>query len=68
MADDFERFEKRMDKLSKHIVMAHQDVDEVATSAKKITQRFQKIEAVDLELEVTGAQPIEKLDPITELL
>ena len=68
LADDFERFEKRMDKLSKHIVMAHQDVDEVATSAKKITQRFQKIEAVDLELEVTGAQPIEKLDPITELL
>ena len=68
LADDFERFEKRMDKLSKHIVMAHQDVDEVATSAKKITQRFQKIEAVDLEIEVTGTQPIEKLDPVTELL
>jgi len=49
LADDFQRFEKRMDKLSKHIDLAHQDVNEVNTSAKKITQRFQKIEAVELE-------------------
>jgi DNA recombination protein RmuC len=48
LADDFQRFEKRMDKLSKHIDLAHQDVGEISTSAKKITQRFQKIEAVDL--------------------
>jgi len=48
LADDFQRFDKRMDKLSKHIDQAHQDVSEVSTSAKKITQRFQKIEAVDL--------------------
>lgn len=50
LADDFQRFEKRMDKLTKHIDMAHQDVNEVNTSAKKITQRFQKIEAVELEV------------------
>lgn len=50
LADDFQRFEKRMDKLSKHIDLAHQDVGEVHTSAKKITQRFQKIESVELEL------------------
>ena len=49
LADDFQRFEKRMDKLSKHIDLAHQDVTEVHTSAKKITQRFQKIESVELE-------------------
>ncbi len=49
LADDFQRFEKRMDKLSKHIDLAHQDVNEVNTSAKKIAMRFQKIEAVDLE-------------------
>jgi DNA recombination protein RmuC len=49
LALDFERFEKRMDKLSKHIDLAHQDVTEVNTSAKKISQRFQKIESVDLE-------------------
>lgn len=49
LADDFQRFEKRMDKLTKHIDLAHQDANEVNTSAKKITQRFQKIESVELE-------------------
>ena len=49
LAEDFQRFEKRMDKLTKHIDLAHQDVNEVNTSAKKISQRFQKIEAVELE-------------------
>ena len=39
-----------MDKLSKHIDLAHQDVDEVNTSAKKISQRFQKIESVELDI------------------
>ena len=51
LADDFQRFEKRMDKLSKHIDLAHQDVNEVNTSAKKITSRFQKIESVEMNLE-----------------
>lgn len=50
LADDFQRFDKRMDKLTKHIGMAHQDATDVNTSAKKITQRFQKIEAVELEM------------------
>ncbi|OGV26640.1 MAG: recombinase RmuC [Legionellales bacterium RIFCSPHIGHO2_12_FULL_37_14] len=53
LAQDFGRFEKRMDKLSKHIDLAHQDVSEVNTSAKKISQRFQKIEAVELEVETS---------------
>ena len=48
LSHDFQRFEKRMDKLSKHIELAHQDVADVNTSAKKITQRFHKIESVDL--------------------
>lgn len=48
LADDFQRFEKRMSNLSKHIDQAQQDVNEVNTSAKKITSRFQKIESVDL--------------------
>jgi DNA recombination protein RmuC len=51
LAHDFQRFEKRMDKLSKHITLAHQDVSEVNTSAKKITSRFQKIESVEVQLE-----------------
>lgn len=49
LADDFQRFEKRMDKLTKHIDQAHQDVADVNTSAKKISQRFQKIESVELD-------------------
>lgn len=56
LAGDFQRFEKRMDKLSKHIDQAHQDVGEVNTSAKKITQRFQKIETVEL-----SGQPVEMM-------
>ena len=61
LADDFQRFEKRMDKLSKHIDLAHQDVNEVNTSARKITSRFQKIESVDINLEEleNSALPIE---------
>jgi DNA recombination protein RmuC len=53
LAGDFQRFEKRMDNLSKHIDQAQQDVSEVNTSAKKITQRFQKIESVELDIQET---------------
>ncbi|MCC5791801.1 MAG: DNA recombination protein RmuC [Legionellaceae bacterium] len=49
LAEDFQRFEKRMDKLSKHIDQAHQDVSDVNISAKKISQRFQRIEQVELD-------------------
>ncbi|KTD83004.1 DNA recombination protein RmuC [Legionella waltersii] len=63
LASDFQRFEKRMDKLSKHIDLAHQDVTEVNTSAKKITSRFQKIEAVDIEQETLDNELVE-LEPI----
>lgn len=64
LAADFSRFETRMEKLSKHIDQAHQDVGEVATSAKKITQRFHKIESVELEhQEQMGAHPL----PFTKL-
>ncbi len=49
LANDFERFQKRMDNLARHIEQAHSDVNEVHTSAKKITQRFGQIEKVELE-------------------
>ena len=48
LANDFDRFQKRMDKLAIHIEQAHTDVDQVHQSAKKISQRFNKIEKVDL--------------------
>jgi DNA recombination protein RmuC len=51
LAKDFERFQKRMDNLSRHIKQANKDVDEVHTSAQKISSRFEKIESVELEHE-----------------
>jgi DNA recombination protein RmuC len=49
LANDFERFQKRMDNLSRHITQAHEDIGQVHTSAKKITERFEQIEKVELE-------------------
>lgn len=49
LANDFSRFQDRMDKLAKHIEQAHTDVEEVHTSAKKITKRFTSIEKVELD-------------------
>lgn len=50
LAKDFERFQKRMDNLSTHISQAHKDVQEVHISASKITDRFIKIDQVELAL------------------
>ena len=49
LAEDFNRFELRMDSLAKHIHQVHQDVQQVHTSAKKITSRFGQIEKGELE-------------------
>ncbi len=49
LSKDFDRFRKRMDDLAKHIEQAHKDVENVNTSARKITSRFEKIEKVELE-------------------
>lgn len=49
LSKDFNRFEKRMQNLSKHINQANQDVGDVNTSARKITQRFNKIESLEIE-------------------
>ena len=49
LSKDFERFQTRMDKLATHIGQANKDVGDVQVSAKKITNRFTKIEKVELE-------------------
>jgi DNA recombination protein RmuC len=49
LADDFARFQQRMDSLARHIAQAHQDVDQVATSARRISGRFERIERVEVE-------------------
>lgn len=49
LSQDFDRFQKRMDGLERHIQQAHDDVKQVNISAKKITGRFEKIEQVELD-------------------
>jgi DNA recombination protein RmuC len=48
LAQDFLRFEKRMDNLSKHLQQANLDAEQVHTSAMKISKRFHLIEKVEL--------------------
>lgn len=47
LAKDFSRFDERMQKLATHIDLAHNDIQQVHTSAKKISKRFQQIEQVN---------------------
>jgi DNA recombination protein RmuC len=49
LSKDFGRFEKRMQNLSRHINQANQDVGEIQASSKKITNRFSKIEQLDID-------------------
>lgn len=55
LAKDFERFQQRMDNLSKHIKQAGRDVEEAHISARKISARFEKIERVELDSEEPDA-------------
>tara|TARA_E500000178_G_C16986833_1_gene738697 strand:+ start:27 stop:1061 length:1035 start_codon:yes stop_codon:yes gene_type:complete len=50
LATDFQRFQKRMDDLSRHFNLAYQDIDLVHKSSSKITKHFEKIEKVDLSV------------------
>ena len=56
LGGDFRRFRDRLDNLAQHIDQAHRDVEQVHTSASKITSRFDKIER--LELGNGGAQAL----------
>jgi len=49
LADDFERFQLRMDNLAKRIAQAHSDVEQVHISSRKISQRFVQIERAEFE-------------------
>ncbi|MCJ8319365.1 MAG: DNA recombination protein RmuC [Colwellia sp.] len=48
LAVDFNRFKSRFANLAKHIDQAATDVKQIHTSADKISNRFEKIEQVDL--------------------
>jgi DNA recombination protein RmuC len=62
LGKDFERFQKRMDNLARHINQAHDDVDLVYKSSKKITSRFDKIERVDMQ----GEEPSDALSALAD--
>jgi len=49
LSKDFDRFRERMDNLAKHVTQAHEDIELVHTSARKITSRFNKIEKVEFK-------------------
>ncbi len=49
LAKDFQRFRERMDQLARHIEQAHEDVQRVNVSARRISDRFDRIERVDFE-------------------
>lgn len=51
LAKDFSRFQTRMDNLGKHFEQAHADIKDIHTSARKITDRFGRIEQVELTRE-----------------
>lgn len=55
LGKDFSRFEERMGDLAKHIGQANKDVEQIHISSRKITDRFAKIEAVELAHEPTVA-------------
>jgi len=48
LAKDFELFNERMEKLSKHLESANNDAKQIHTSADKITKRFSAIEKVEI--------------------
>ena len=47
LAKEFDRFQVRMERLSRHIRQAHRDVDEVSLSARRINDRFGEIERAE---------------------
>lgn len=49
LSKDFERFQTRMDKLARHVAQANHDVEDINTSARKISTRFRRIEQVELD-------------------
>jgi len=65
LGKDFERFQKRMDDLTKHVELAHKDAQQVNTSAHKISSRFQKIEKVELEGKDAAQLEVDKNDLIS---
>jgi len=52
LGKEFGRFDERMKKLADHIRLANRDVDEVAVTSKKISEKFAAIERAELDGDV----------------
>jgi len=64
LADDFERFQMRMDNLAKRIAQAHSDVEQVHISSRKITQRFIHIDKAEFDsLKIDGPVLVADIPP-----
>jgi DNA recombination protein RmuC len=61
LSKDFGRFDQRMKKLADNIRQAHENAQDVHISSQKITQRFAKIERVEL-----ADQPLDVLDVVDD--
>jgi DNA recombination protein RmuC len=59
LSKDFQRFRERMDQLARHIEQAHDDVQRVNVSARRISDRFDRIERVEFEPPQVGASSTE---------
>lgn len=62
LGKDFLRFRERMEQLARHIEQANEDVRKVHTSARKISDRFEKIERVELESDEESANQLQNND------
>lgn len=62
LAEDFKRFESRMNQLAKHIDQAHKDVQQVNTSAQKISNRFHQIDQTQIDNDQVELTQIDKSD------
>lgn len=66
LAKDFDRFQKRMDDLERHINQASDDVKNINISAKKISSRFEKIESVELAPSASMIMPLVETSATSE--
>jgi DNA recombination protein RmuC len=66
LGGDFGRFQLRMDNLARHIDQAKKDVDDVHVSSRKISERFAKIERVELDHSPGDALPSPQHSPSEE--
>jgi DNA recombination protein RmuC len=67
LAEDFERFQIRMDNLAKRIAQAHADAELVHISSKKISQRFHHIERTEFDaLEAASTEKKTTADDVSK--